>query len=140
MPYAPVYRVGPQPGGPLYVPDTQTTEKDPRQRSPLKCLNGRSYGEILAKEVFLLPATRGSKKDSDRAKTPAAEADRVPAHLALPGSPPAKQLCHLHTQLSLGQSCHRLKKSHSSILAWRILWTEETRGLQSIGLQKVGHD
>ena len=27
-----------------------------------------------------------------------------------------------------------------SILAWRIPWTEEPGGLQSIGLQKVGHD
>ena len=26
---------------------------------------------------------------------------------------------------------------HSSILAWRIPWTEEPGGLQSIGLQKV---
>ena len=30
------------------------------------------------------------------------------------------------------------RTSHSSILAWRILWTEETVGLQSIGLQRVG--
>ena len=29
--------------------------------------------------------------------------------------------------------------THSSIVAWRILWTEELGGLQSIGLQKVGH-
>ena len=29
---------------------------------------------------------------------------------------------------------------HTSILAWRIPWTEETGGLQSIGLQRVGHD
>ena len=28
----------------------------------------------------------------------------------------------------------------SSILAWRILWTEEPGGLQSMGLQRVGHD
>ena len=28
----------------------------------------------------------------------------------------------------------------SSILAWRILWTEEPGGLQSIGLQRVGLD
>ena len=27
-----------------------------------------------------------------------------------------------------------------SILAWRILWTEEPGGLQSKGLQTVGHD
>ena len=30
--------------------------------------------------------------------------------------------------------------THSSILAWRILWTEETGGLQSKGLQRVRYD
>ena len=30
--------------------------------------------------------------------------------------------------------------THSSILAWRIPWTEEPGGLQSIGSQKVGHN
>ena len=30
--------------------------------------------------------------------------------------------------------------THSSILAWRIPWTEETGGLQSIGSKRVGHD
>ena len=30
--------------------------------------------------------------------------------------------------------------THSSILAWRIPWTEEPGGLQSIGAQRVGHD
>ena len=30
--------------------------------------------------------------------------------------------------------------THSSILAWRIPWTEEPSGLQSIGLQRVGYD
>ena len=29
---------------------------------------------------------------------------------------------------------------HSSILAWRIPWREEPGGLQSMGLQGVGHD
>ena len=29
---------------------------------------------------------------------------------------------------------------HSSILAWRILWTEEPRGLQSMGSQRVRHN
>ena len=29
---------------------------------------------------------------------------------------------------------------HSSILAWRIPWTEELDGLRSIGSQRVGHD
>ena len=30
--------------------------------------------------------------------------------------------------------------THSSILAWEIPWTEEPGGLQSVGLQWVGHD
>ena len=30
--------------------------------------------------------------------------------------------------------------THSSILSWRIPWTEEPGGLQSMGLQRVGHD
>ena len=30
--------------------------------------------------------------------------------------------------------------THSSILAWRIPWTEEPGGLHSRGLQRVGHD
>ena len=29
---------------------------------------------------------------------------------------------------------------HSSILAWRILWTERTGGLQSMGWQTIGYD
>jgi len=30
--------------------------------------------------------------------------------------------------------------THSSILAWRIPWTEEPGGLQSMGSKRVGHD
>ena len=30
--------------------------------------------------------------------------------------------------------------NHSSILAWRISWTEEPGGLQSMGFPRVGHD
>ena len=30
--------------------------------------------------------------------------------------------------------------THSSILAWRIPWIEEPGVLQSMGLQRVGHD
>ena len=30
--------------------------------------------------------------------------------------------------------------THSSILAWKITWTEEPGGLQSKGSQRVGHD
>ena len=30
--------------------------------------------------------------------------------------------------------------THSSILAWKIPWTEELGGLQSMGSQRIGHD
>ena len=30
--------------------------------------------------------------------------------------------------------------AHSNILAWRILWTEQLGGLQSLGLQRVKHN
>ena len=30
--------------------------------------------------------------------------------------------------------------THSSILAWRIPWTEELDGAQSMGSKRVGHD
>ena len=30
--------------------------------------------------------------------------------------------------------------AHSSILAWKIPWTEEPGRLQFMGLQRVGHD
>ena len=44
--------------------------------------------------------------------------------------------------LSLGQEDPLEKEmaSHSSILAWRIPWTEKPSSLQSTGWQRVGHD
>ena len=43
---------------------------------------------------------------------------------------------------SLGQEDPLEKEmaTHSSILAWRIPWTEKPGGLQSTGSQRVGHD
>ena len=43
---------------------------------------------------------------------------------------------------SLGQKDSREKgiAIQSSILAWRIPWTEEPGGLQSMGPQRVGHN
>ena len=54
-------------------------------------------------------------------------------------NPPAVQENQVQ---SLGQE-DPLKKemaTHSSILAWRIPWTEEPSGLQSMGSQRLGHD
>ena len=44
--------------------------------------------------------------------------------------------------LSLGQEDPLEKEmaTHSSVLAWRMPWTEELDGLQSMGSQRVRHD
>ena len=39
----------------------------------------------------------------------------------------------------LGRSLDKEMDIHSSILAWKIPWMGEPGGLQSMGLQKVGH-
>ena len=43
---------------------------------------------------------------------------------------------------SLGQAdlLEKGMATHSSIVAWRIPWTEEPGGLQSIGSPRVGHN
>ena len=40
----------------------------------------------------------------------------------------------------LGRSLEKERASHSSILAWKIPWTEEPDRIQSMGLQRVGHN
>ena len=42
--------------------------------------------------------------------------------------------------LGLEDPLEKEMASHSSILAWKILWTEEPGGLQSIGSKRVRHD
>ena len=43
---------------------------------------------------------------------------------------------------SLGRedSLEKGMATHSSIFAWGMSWTEEPGGLQSMGLQRIGHD
>ena len=55
-------------------------------------------------------------------------------HLSLPGK---------ETQVQPQGQEDPLEKrmaTRSSILAWRIAWTEEPGGIQSVGSQRVGHD
>ena len=42
--------------------------------------------------------------------------------------------------LGRGDPLEKGMATHSSILAWRISWTEGPGGLQPVGLQRVGHD
>ena len=52
---------------------------------------------------------------------------------------PVMQETHVR---SLGQKdpLEKGMATHSSILAWRIPWTEELGGLQSTGSERIGHD
>ena len=38
----PIYRVGPQPGGPFYMPNMLNNREGPQAREPSKCLNESS--------------------------------------------------------------------------------------------------
>ena len=55
--------------------------------------------------------------------------------------PAVQELQEMRVQ-SLGQEdpLEEGTATHSSILVWRIPWTEEPGRLQSIGLQRVRHD
>ena len=53
-----------------------------------------------------------------------------PASAGDKGSIPVSRRCSLEEEMA----------TDSSTLAWRIPWTEESGGLQSMGSQRVGHD
>ena len=52
---------------------------------------------------------------------------------------PEMQETHL-TSLGQEDSLKKGMATHSSILAWRIPWTEEPSGLHSMGSQRVRHN
>ena len=54
-------------------------------------------------------------------------------------NPPAMQETWVQS-LGLEDPLEKGKAIHSSILAWRIPWTEKPGRLQSMGLQRVGHN
>ena len=67
-------------------------------------------------------------------RSPALQAD------SLLSEPPGQSF-FLGTSAQISISLFSCKmETHSSILVWRIPWTEESGGLQSMGSQRVGHD
>ena len=44
------------------------------------------------------------------------------------------------SSLGLEDSLQKVMATRPSILAWKIPWTEEPSGLQSMGSQRIGHD
>jgi len=72
--------------------------------------------------------------------------DRLPTPVFLgflSGSDSKESACNvgdLGSILGLRRSVEEGTATHSSVLAWRIPWTEEPGGLQSMGLQRVEHN
>ena len=68
----------------------------------------------------------------------------VHTYMAFPGSSTGKEsACNAGDLVPFMGQEDILEKgmaTHSSILAWRIPWTEEPGRLQSLGSQRVGHD
>ena len=62
MPDVPIYRVGPQPGGLLYVPDVPNNREGPQAREPSKCLKRWSYRERLARGLLIASYKRLEKR------------------------------------------------------------------------------
>ena len=63
--------------------------------------------------------------------------------MGFPGSSDCKESALQEMRVkSLGQEdpLEKGMATHSSILSWRIPWTAEPGGLQSMGLQRVRHD
>ena len=56
-------------------------------------------------------------------------------HVILVQGPCSSSLYHSNFSI-----CAAKVSTHFTLLAWRIPWTEEPDGLQSIGLQRAGHD
>ena len=46
----------------------------------------------------------------------------------------------IYIYITMYKASEKGMATHLSILAWRIPWTEEPGGLQSMGSQRVGHD
>ena len=68
----------------------------------------------------------------------------VPIHTCFPGSSVVKNLPAMQEPWvqSLGQkdALEEEMATHSSIIVWEIPWTEKSGRLQSVVLQRVGHD
>ena len=60
--------------------------------------------------------------------------------MGFPGGSDVKESTCSAGDLGWEDALEKGMATHSSILAWRIPWMEEPRGLQSMGSQRVRHD
>ena len=96
--------------------------------SSCRRLNCPSKSQELQSKLLEKP---NSLQDSEENSAPNAETV---------WSPVASSSCSPNVTPSHPYGRAAITATHSSILAWRISWTEESGGLQYIGLQRVGHN
>ena len=86
----------------------QTKEKDNQVRESSQCLNQAELQKKTGQRGLLIAGYKRLGKKLWKGHN-YCNRGHVPAYVALPGSPQAKQLYHLQAQPSLEQSCHRQK-------------------------------
>ena len=75
------------------------------------------------------------------AKSQSDTTERLSLHFTSPDlSDPGIEPRSLALRADALPSREKAMAPHSSTLAWKIPWTEEAGGLQSMGWQRVGHD
>ena len=95
-------------------------------------------------DFFLIRASRGPFHLKHKTQDYSYQKELLNFTLGFPGGSEVKvSACNAGDRVqSLGRedSLEKEMATHSSILAWRIPWTQEPGGLQSMGSQRVGHD
>ena len=116
----------------------------PTQRTWVWANSGKR-ASLVAQLVKNPPAMQRPRFDSWVGKIPGRR-DRLPTPVflgfpvaQLVKNPPAMQETWVPS-LSCEDPLEEEMATHSSILAWRIPWTEEPAGLQTTGSQRLGHN
>ena len=113
---------------------------------PADCMAPSCGPSLVAQKVESLPAKAGDVGSAPGSGRSAGGGNGNPlqdswaSHVAqLVKNPPAMQETWVQF-LARKDPLEEEMATHSRILAWRIPWTEEPRGLQSTGSQRVAHD
>ena len=105
---------------------------------------GEYFYRLISEEEFLCWIVNISLNLIGTVKSPPSSLPFAVQHEYVSGSSDNKEsACNAEDPGSIPGSWRSLEKgmaTHSNILAWRIPWTEEPGGLQSMGSQRVGHD
>ena len=119
-----------------------STLGDPMDRSPP---GSSAHGILQARTLgwVAMPFSRGSSQSRDRTEVSSMEG----IFFSTKTSQVAQMVKNLPAvwetwvrSLAWEDALEKGMATHSSILAWRIPWTEEPGGLQTMGSQRVGHD